>query len=270
METNYEYNAENFDEILSRLQSDEADLVSNFSDTNFEREFFNNSFSDIENLRLEELNSTNSGFSRSNDESFNNSSCCGNSDDDTFLSNLENNINLTGLNNLENNINLTGLNSLGNEFDIDSLSCRSNEDSCSGVVNSRECFERGLRQGLEQGFVRGFRRGCQQGRESGLREGFTRGLERGLSRAQELARASFERGFRCGFERGFRAGYQKGFRDGCRAGFERGARVGFRRGYERAVRDILRSIRENFGSGSNCSCTASNTSLATNSNWRSC
>lgn len=254
MGTSYEYSAENFEEILSRLQTDEAESVSNFNDTDFEREFFNNNFSDIENLNLDELNFNNSG----NDENSNNSGCCRNSDDDTFLSNLEN------------NVNLTGLGGLGDEFDLQSLSCSSNDNNCSGVVNSRECFERGLREGLEQGFIRGFRRGREQGRNEGLREGFNRGLERGLSRSEELARASFERGLRCGFEKGFRAGYQKGFRDGSRAGFERGVRVGFRRGYERAVRDIIRSINENFGRGSNCSCTANNSNLVTNSNWRSC
>ena len=69
METNYGYNAENFDEILSRLQEDEASLASNSSDANFEREFFNNNFSDIENLSLEELSSTNSGCCRNNSNS---------------------------------------------------------------------------------------------------------------------------------------------------------------------------------------------------------
>ncbi|MGG7056894.1 hypothetical protein ACQPUZ_01220 [Clostridium tertium] len=256
MGTNYEYNAENFEEILSRLQTDEGNSVSDFNDTDFEREFLNNNFSDIESLDLNEFNNT---------TTTNNSGCCGNSDDDTFLSDLEN------------DVNLTELGGLGDEFNFQSLSsssninnCSSNSNNCSGVVNSRECYERGLREGLEQGFIRGFKRGCQQGRNEGLREGFNRGLERGLSRAEELARASYEKGFRCGFEKGFRAGYQKGFRDGCRAGFERGVRAGFRRGYERAVRDIIRSINENFGSGSNSSCPRNSNNLVTNGNWRCC
>ena len=285
METNYGYNAENFDEILSRLQEDEASLASNSSDANFEREFFSNNFSDIENLSLEELSSTNSGCCRNN----NDSRCCRNNSDSSFsnftddslLGEFDNSL----LGNLNSdlgsfNSNFENLNSDLGSFNSDFGSCTddgscdfqtlSTSSSCAGVVNSRECFERGLRQGLEQGFIRGFRRGCQQGRNSGLREGFSRGLERGLSRAQQLARASFERGFRCGFERGFRVGYQRGFRDGSRAGFQRGVRVGFRRGYERAVRDIIRSINENFGRSSNCSCSGSNRSSVTNGNWRNC
>ena len=213
MGTNYEYNADNFEEILSRLQNDDAGLASDANFVDSENGLGNFNFSDLEGFNLDDTNSRC------------NNSCPGNVDD----------------------IN-DGTLGIGNNND-----CLCN----TGVLNARECYERGLREGLERGFVRGLSRGRQQGRQEGLREGYNAGLERGLSRAEELARAAYQRGYRCGYERGFRAGYQKGFRDGCNAGFERGARAGFnngfRRGYERALRDISRYINSLSGNTNNVS-----------------
>ncbi|MCF0148190.1 MAG: hypothetical protein HUJ77_07310 [Clostridium sp.] len=245
MGTSYGYNAENFEEILSRLGNDETELASNASYVDSENGLDDFNFADLESLNYEELNSRdNNGCRNSND------------------------IDATNLG-LGRNDDYSYRNSRGS-FRNNNNSCEDNNDSC-GVLNARECYEKGLREGLEQGFIRGFSRGKQQGREAGLREGFNAGLERGLSRSEELARAAYQKGFRCGYQKGFKCGYQKGYKDGFNAGLERGTREGFnngfRTGYNKALRDVIRAVN-------NLSCNANNTGTVSNENanscWRNC
>lgn len=258
METNYGYDAENFEEILSRLRNDEAELTSNTNFVDSENGLGNFNFSDLEDLNLDGFNSScNNGYTRNLDDVDAANLGLGNDAANFDLGGDATNFDLGG------DATNFGLGSDTANFDLGSDTANfglgSNDNCSSRVVNGRECFEKGLREGLEQGFIRGFNRGRQQGREEGLREGFSRGLERGLSRSEEMARAAFQRGFRCGFEKGFRTGYQKGFRDGSRSGFERGARVGFNRGYQRALRDVMRAVN-------NLACNANGVSIASNGN----
>lgn len=231
MGTNYEYNTENFEEILSRLQLDEAELLSK---SNSEDEFSGFDFSQYENLGAEGRESNSSR------------GCC-NSDD--------------------------------NDYDYDAVEVASNGGSCSGVVNCRQYYEKGLREGLAQGFTRGYQKGYCKGKEVGVREGFNAGLEKGLSRAEELAKAAYEKGLRCGYQKGYAAGYQKGYQDGCKAGFAKGVKAGysngFRSGYEKAVRDIIRcanahAANNGVGSCSNRNNGNSNSNCGCNGSWRSC
>lgn len=235
METNFEYNAEDFESILSRLGNDEAGLTSNDNFIDSDNSLGNFNFSDLEAFNLDELNSNGSNGCR----------CNSNEVDDENL----------GL----------GRNNTG--------SCRNSSCSSCGVLNCRECYEKGLKEGLEQGFTRGLARGRQQGREAGLREGFNAGLERGLSRSEELARAAYQKGFRCGYQKGFRCGYQKGFRDGFSAGLERGTREGFnngrRAGYNQALRDVIRAVNNLSCNGNNTG-TSSNENRSSNPCWRNC
>ena len=86
MGTNCGYNAENFEEILSRLGNDEAELTSNDSFVDSENGLGNFNFSDLESLNFEDLDSSCNNGSRSNSNdidtanlgSDNNSNCsCG-------------------------------------------------------------------------------------------------------------------------------------------------------------------------------------------------
>lgn len=235
MGTNCGYNAEDFEAILSRLGNDETELTSNDNFIDSDNSLGNFNFSDLEEFNLDELNSNGNNGCRCNSNEVDdaNSGSCGNN----------------------------------------SGSCRNNSCCSCGVLNGRECYEKGLKEGLEQGFTRGLARGRQQGREAGLRDGFNAGLERGLSRSEELARAAYQKGFRCGYQKGFRCGYQKGYRDGYNAGLERGRREGFnngsRAGYNRALRDVTRAVN-NLACNANNTSTASNDNGSSNSCWRNC
>lgn len=292
MGTNYEYNAEDFEEILSRLGNDETESrsVDDFVDS--ENGLGSFSFSDLEPLNLDDLSSScnSRGTSNLNNIRFtgdlndidaetldlgSDSGCTGdlNDIDAAALGSGINNRSTDNFNDIDDEILGAERNnrSTDNSRDIDfeTLGLGSNSDCSNEILNSREWYQRGLREGLEQGFRRGFSRGRQQGREVGLREGFNTGLERGLCRADELARAAYQRGLRDGYQRGLRDGYRRGFRDGCNAGLERGRREGFnngfRTGYNRALRDVTRAVN-NLSSNANVVTTPSNGTCA--SSWR--
>ena len=196
MGTNYEYTAENFEEILSRLQADETELLSNNNCNNSENGLADFDFSELENLGLEGLNS-------------NTSRSC---------PDLENNI---GTLEVASNCN----------SGCGVVSCRQCYEK--GLRNG---LEQGFTRGYQKGYCKGRDAGLREGFNAGLERGLSRAEELARAAYEKGFKCGYQKGYSAGYQKGFQDGCRIGFQRGARAGFNNGFRSGYEKAVRDIIR----------------------------------